>query len=111
MALLEPIAAEQPPVALDATGTARVGGTRITLDTVVEAWLNGATAEEIVVNYDSLKLADIYSVISYNLRHREQVEAYLSRRQDAAWIARAQIESALPNAEFRARLLARKRAE
>jgi uncharacterized protein (DUF433 family) len=40
--------AEPVPVEIDADGAARVGGTRVTLDTVVNAFNNGATAEEIV---------------------------------------------------------------
>ncbi|MEP0758427.1 DUF433 domain-containing protein [Trichocoleus sp. DQ-A2] len=42
-----------------------MGGTRVTLDTVVAAFNSGATAEEIVFQYPSLQLANIYAVISY----------------------------------------------
>ncbi len=105
------IVAEPPPVALDASGTARVGGTRVTLDTVVGAWQDGATAEEIVSSYDTLPLADVYAVISYHLRHGEEVEDYLSRREEHAQEIRSKIEAALPASEFRARLLARQQAK
>jgi hypothetical protein len=39
---------ETLPLQADADGAVRVGKTRVTLDTVVAAFSNGATAEEIV---------------------------------------------------------------
>jgi uncharacterized protein (DUF433 family) len=53
---------------LDADGVARIGATRVTLDTLVAAFEEGATAEEIVRQYPSLQLADVCSVIGYYLR-------------------------------------------
>jgi uncharacterized protein (DUF433 family) len=67
-----------------ADGGIRVGGTRVTLDTVVAAFDSGATAEEIVQQYPSLTLADVYSVIAYYLRHESKVRAYLAERQRKA---------------------------
>jgi len=42
----------------------RVRGTRVRLDTVVYAFNQGASAEEILQQYPSLALADIYETIS-----------------------------------------------
>lgn len=109
MALLKAIMAEAPPIRMDTTGTARVGGTRVTLDTVIGAWLDGATAESIVSSYDVLGLADVYAVITYYLQHRAEVEAYLQRRQEEAEEVRQRIEAAFPPEAFRARLLAGQR--
>ena len=61
---------EPVPVAVDADGVARVGGTRVTLDTLVAAFEQGATAEEIAQQYPSLGLADVYSVTSARFRRR-----------------------------------------
>jgi uncharacterized protein (DUF433 family) len=58
--------------------------TRITLDTVVTAFLEGCTAEEITQQYPSLQLSDIYLVIGYYLRHIEEVNTYLAERQRCA---------------------------
>ncbi len=55
---------EPIPLETDADGVVRVGGTRVTLDTVVAAFNEGATAEEIVSQYPTLHLADVYAVIS-----------------------------------------------
>jgi len=45
------IAVEPIPLKVDSDGVVRVGGTRVTLDTIVTAFNNGATAEEIVHQY------------------------------------------------------------
>ncbi len=99
---------EAVPVRLDAEGVARVGGTRVTLDTVVEAFSDGATAEEIAQQYPSLELADIYSVIGYYLRNSSQVQAYLRQRRTEALAARQQNESRFDPQGIRERLLARR---
>jgi uncharacterized protein (DUF433 family) len=76
------IAAEPVPLRADADGVVRVGGTRVTLDTLVAAFKEGATAEEIVNEYPSLRLPDVYSVIGYYLRRKDEVEDYLQHRQE-----------------------------
>jgi uncharacterized protein (DUF433 family) len=57
--------AEPIPLVTDANGVVRISKTRVTLDTVVTAFLEGATAEEIREQYSSLRLSDIYAVITY----------------------------------------------
>lgn len=47
-----------PPLVFSPDGVVRVSGTRGTLDTVVYAFRTGAAAEEIVLKYPSLDLAD-----------------------------------------------------
>ena len=96
------------PLETDADGVVRVGGTRVTLDTVVAAFREGATAEEIVYQYPSLTLADVYSVIGYYLQRRSEVEAYLRRRQRQAEEAREQNEARFDPRGIRDRLLARR---
>jgi uncharacterized protein (DUF433 family) len=104
------IAAEPVPLRLDADGVARVGGTRVTLDTVVEAFHDGDSAEEIVEQYPSLALGDIYAALAYYLRHRPEVDAYLEegRRRRAA--VRAENEAGFDHRGLRERLLARQAA-
>ena len=102
------IAAEPIPLETDADGVVRVGGTRVTLDTVVAAFKEGATAEEIVYQYPSLNLTDVYFVIAYYLQRRPDVEAYLRWRQRQANEAREQNEARFDPHGIRERLLARK---
>lgn len=105
-----PLAIASEPIALQrtASGVIRVGGTRVTLDTVVTAFNEGATPEEIVQQYPSLQLADVYSVIGYYLRRRQEVEVYLQERQQLSEQVRAQNESRFPAQGLRERLLARR---
>ena len=100
--------AEPVPLATDADGVVRVGGTRVTLDTVVAAFEDGATAEEVVYQYPSLGLADVYSVIGYYLQRRSEVEAYLRQRQQRADEVRQQNEARFDPRGIRGRLLARR---
>jgi len=108
MALLESYVAEPPPLYETEQGAVRVRGTRVSLDTVIYAYNSGATPEDIVRSYTTLKLRDVYAIITYYLDHQEVIEAYLARRAAEAAEIRKEIEAHQPsNAEFRARLRAR----
>ena len=96
------------PLKLDKTGVVRVGGTRVTLDTVVRAFIRGATAEEIAQQYPSLSLPDIYATISYYLQNREDVEKYLEKRRKHAQSVKQENQGRFDQSGSRERLLARK---
>jgi len=102
------IEAAPVPLRSGPDGVVRVGGTRVTLDTVVAAFYEGATAEEITHQYDSLDLADVYAVIGYYLKRRTQVEAYLAERRREGEEVRRQNESRCDPEGVRDRLLARR---
>jgi uncharacterized protein (DUF433 family) len=85
----------------------RVGGTRVTLDTVAAAFDEGATAEDIVSRYPPLDLADVYAVLAYYLRHHGDVEIYLRRRRQLAEAVRSESEKRFDPHGVRDRLLAR----
>jgi uncharacterized protein (DUF433 family) len=91
-----PLHAEAPPLRVDAGGAVRVGNSRVSLDLVVEQYENGMTPEDMVRAYDTLVLADLHAVIAYYLRHRDEVRAYLKRREQEADALRAKIESERP---------------
>jgi uncharacterized protein (DUF433 family) len=86
----------------------RVGGTRVTLDTVLAAFAKGATAEEIAQQYPSISLAGVYLVIGYALRHSSEMEPYLARRRQDIRETRRWSESKWPPHGIRDRLLARR---
>ncbi len=102
------IGAEPTPLRTSPDGVVLVGKTRVPLDTVVAAFLNGATAEEIVQRYDTLDLADVYAVIAYYLRHRVEVEAYLEQRETQRANVRRETETRVDPVGIRERLLARR---
>ena len=102
-------ATERVPIRTDADGVIHVGGTRVTLDTLVAAFDAGATPEEIVQQYPSVTLADAYSVIGYYLRHQAEVRTYLTERQKAGAQVRAENERRFDPTTVRDRLSARRR--
>jgi len=102
------IAVEKIPFVTDVQGVVRVANTRVTLDTVVTAFMEGCTPEEIGEQYPSLRLSDIYWVIGYYLRHRDAVHAYLTERQHQAEKNRQEAEHRCNPIGIRERLLARK---
>jgi uncharacterized protein (DUF433 family) len=69
------------PLAKDVHGVYRVGGTRVTLDVVIRAFNRGATAEEIVQEFPSLQLSDVYQVIGYYLKHSAELAEYFEKRE------------------------------
>ncbi len=98
------------PLAKDAQGVYRVGGTRVTLDLVVRAFNRGATAEEIVQKYDSLQLSDVYQVIGYYLKHSDELAEYLETRARDEEVLLASHPEWSPSG-LRDRLLARRKSQ
>jgi len=79
---------EKMPIRRDEHGRLRVGGTRVLLDLVIYAYWRGETPETITENYPTLSLEDVYLVIGYYLRHRAEIDSYLSEQE--AEVASAQ---------------------
>ena len=98
------------PLTSDESGVIRVGGTRVRLDTVVYAFNQGYTAEQIVDHYPALQLVDVYAVITYYLGHRLAVDDYIHQREMEAEKIRYDIQSQPEYQAFREKLLARREA-
>lgn len=105
-----PLVVEPEPVPLvtGADGVVREGDTRVSLDAVIAAFLEGATAEEMVQQYPTLQLADVYSIIGYYLRHQVAVDAYLHDREPHANEVRRENETRFDPSGVRDRLIARR---
>jgi hypothetical protein len=82
--------AEPLPLHEDPVGTIRVGGSRVTLDTVVEAYESGQSPQD--------------------HQHRDEVRGYLERREREADALQRVIEANQPPAPTRSELEARLRA-
>jgi len=104
-----PLTADPPPLSTGDDGVVRVGGTRVTLDTMVEAFREGLTPEEIQQQYPSLQLTHVYAAVTYYLHHRAAVEEYLRGRTRHREQVRREAESRFDPTGIRARLLARAR--
>jgi uncharacterized protein (DUF433 family) len=97
------------PLRVDEHGVIRVGDSQVLLDVVIREFNNGADPEAIVHGYSTLKLADVYDVIAYYLRHRQEIDEYVHARREEAQKLREKIEAKQPSrVELRAKLLARK---
>jgi len=103
-------ATETIPLETDAHGVIRVSKTRVTLDTIVIAFKDGATAEEIAQQYPTVPLADVYYVIGYYLHKRDEVESYLKERKREADELQGQMEARFNPVGIRERLLARQKS-
>mgnify|MGYP000005731122 CR=1 FL=1 len=98
---------EEIPIKLNKDGVYLVGGTRVTLDTIVRAHKRGRSAETIARQYPALQLADVYFVIGYYLHNPATVEQYLEKRAQLAKQVRKLNETRFPQKGVRARLAAR----
>jgi len=85
------------PLRLDEQGDIRVGDSRVLLDTIIGHFKDGMSPEAIVRGYDTIQPADVYETIAYYLRHKDDVEAYLLRRDKEAAALWQQIESSQPS--------------
>jgi uncharacterized protein (DUF433 family) len=54
-------------------------GTRVSLDSVVYAFLRGDSPEGIVESFPSLSLEKAYGAITYYLAHQQAIDAYLQQ--------------------------------
>ena len=93
--------------------TIRITGSRVSLDVVIHHYQQGESPEEIQEAFPTLKLADIYAVISFYLNHREKVEEYLRQQEAEAEELRQKIESSpfhVDRQGLRERLMARREA-
>lgn len=68
------------PLRTDEDGAIRVGSSRVLLEVVISAFNDGATAEAIVQRFPTVSLADAYAVIAYYLRHRQEIDEYVAKR-------------------------------
>jgi uncharacterized protein (DUF433 family) len=97
------------PLSVDEAGVLRVAGTRVSLDSVVHAFNEGATPEEIAQDFPTLDLAAIYSVLGYCLQHRDEIEQYLDRRNAQREELKTALEARFDPRGLRERLLSRQR--
>jgi len=105
------IIADPVPLKIDSSGVVRVGGSRVSIDTVIQAYHEGAIPEEIAEQFPSLQLPDIYAVITYYLKHREEVDKYLDERLKQRERVRRENEARANPSGLRERLLSRKESQ
>ncbi len=102
---------EPTPLTLSPDGVVQVGGTRVSLDTVMAAFKQGATPEAIIQRYPSLKLGDVYASLAFYFNHQAEVETYLQQRQQQAHEVRHVNEARFNPQALRVRLRERRAAQ
>ncbi|HEY7320823.1 MAG TPA: DUF433 domain-containing protein [Candidatus Binatia bacterium] len=56
-----------------------VAGTRVSLDSIVYAFLDGRTAESIAQSFPVLTLEQVYGAIAFYLANRSKIDSYLAQ--------------------------------
>jgi uncharacterized protein (DUF433 family) len=79
MSILTPTLTLNLPLRLDEAGRWRVGETRIPIETVIIAFQQGSSPQQIVADFDMLQLAHVYQIIGYYLEHQAEVDAYIAQ--------------------------------
>lgn len=59
-------------------GAYRIGGTRVSLDSVVYAYHRGASPESIQRSFPSLTLEQVHGALAFYLSHKAEVDKYLA---------------------------------
>lgn len=81
-------------LSLGTEGSIRIAGTRVTIQSIVQGFLDGATPEEICQDFPSLALPQVYDVIAFYLTHQLEVETYLREQAQITTEIRASLETA-----------------
>jgi uncharacterized protein (DUF433 family) len=93
----------------DVHGILRIADTRVTLDSLVDLYDQGASAEEIALNFQALDLPVVYAALGYYLGHRAALDDCVRTQRQACAAARVEAERRCRRAALRSRLAARRR--
>ena len=77
-------------------GAYRIAGTRISLDSVVYAFLNGQAPESIADSFPLLTLEQIYGAIAYYLAHQAEIDEYLRQGEAEFEVLRQRLREQNP---------------
>lgn len=84
-----------------------VEGTRVPIDTIIGAFQDGYTADEINDQYPTVSLAAVHQVIGYYLQNRAELDGYVAKREKKKAEIRTECEQRWPADEIVARIRAR----
>ena len=65
-----------------AQGGWRVAGSRISLDSIVQAYWDGESPEAIAREFPPLSNEQVHGAIAYYLRHKDEIDSYLAQQAD-----------------------------
>lgn len=81
------------PLREEPAGVFRVGNTRVLLELLLDAYQRGESPEAIVRSFRSLRLADVYAVITRYLADPAPFDEYLRRCEEEAEAVRKKLEA------------------
>ena len=58
-----------------------IKGSRVSLDSIVYAFLRGASPESIAHSFPLISLEEVYGAITFYLAHQAELDAYLQREE------------------------------
>jgi uncharacterized protein (DUF433 family) len=79
-----------------------VQGTRVSLDSVVYAFLRGESSDGIAESFPALSLEQVYGAIAFYLAHRARIDSYLE--EGKAEFARLRDEARRKHPQLHAKL-------
>jgi len=74
-----------------------VAGTRVSLDSIVYAFLRGAPLDRIVQSFPVLRLEEVYGAVTYYLGHQDDINSHLRQSDREFDTLRAHARQANPN--------------
>ena len=107
---LPPVGIHPPPFLPDAHGTLRVGGTRVTLETLLGKYALGDSIEGLHEGFPTVPLSELHAVVCYYLRNRPELDTWLAFKTAEWERIRADDEAAHGGAEWRRMILERRAA-
>jgi uncharacterized protein (DUF433 family) len=93
---MTPSMMSDPYVEIQVSGGIRIRGTRVGIEQIAWAYLDGSLAEEIAIEYPTVSLDQVHGAIAYYLRHRPEVDVYLAELERTARVARVLQASQTP---------------
>ena len=95
------------PYIEERNGGLYVAGTRVSLDSVVILFQEGASPEKIVQSFSTLKLSQVYGAIAYYLENEQAINEYLAEGERE--FERSAVPLSQANPDLYARLEAARR--
>lgn len=77
-------------------GAYRVGGSRVSLDSVIYSFLSGQSPESIAESFPTLSLEQVYGAITFYLANRPEIDAYLREGEEKFEAIRQAVRAANP---------------
>lgn len=81
---------------VESAGRYWIRDTRVSLDSIVYAFLRGDSPDSIADAFPSVGLESVYGALTHYLAHRDELDEYLSREREEFQRLRAESKAAHP---------------